>query len=254
MKDSLNEEKFHKLEKFLDNQFSKEKSVYGVYQKLATSFDVNINCNESDSQLFKKLKNIIINLVKVKPVERMMLKDVRKELEQLKIWTKNVEMEKSLLLNSFLCLECPANEYEPSQYSFGLMSEARTSQIITATFEDDDYHLTQRDTNLCVSFSAVILLSYALVDFFGESRIFEHEKQLQNLGKRTVENPKFIKQLLDVCCGVISPRSLNGLNHSRLDNHSQIEAQLQDISKLNKSKYEIYLKMAQNCCDRDRTT
>ena len=42
--------------------------------------------------------------------------------------------------------------------------------------------------------------------------------------------PLFLQKLLAICCGVISPRSLNGLNHGNLDNDFQIAHQFQDIS------------------------
>ena len=39
----------------------------------------------------------------------------------------------------------------------------------------------------------------------------------------------FIQQLITICCGVISPRSLNGLNHCYLDDDFHIAAQEQNI-------------------------
>ena len=44
------------------------------------------------------------------------------------------------------------------------------------------------------------------------------------------DEPLFLQELLAICCGVISPRSLNGLNHGNLDNDFQIAHQFQDIS------------------------
>ena len=44
------------------------------------------------------------------------------------------------------------------------------------------------------------------------------------------DKPLFLHELLAICCGVISPRSLNGLNHGSLDNDFQIAHQFQDIS------------------------
>jgi len=46
------------------------------------------------------------------------------------------------------------------------------------------------------------------------------------------DEPLFLQKLLAICCGVISPRSLNGLNHGNLDNDFQIAHQFQDISML----------------------
>ena len=44
------------------------------------------------------------------------------------------------------------------------------------------------------------------------------------------DEPLFLQELLAICCGVISPRSLNGLNHGNLDNDFQIAHQFQNIS------------------------
>lgn len=44
--------------------------------------------------------------------------------------------------------------------------------------------------------------------------------------------PNFLQKLLAICVGVISPRSLNGLNHCNLDNDYHIANQEQDIRML----------------------
>ena len=46
------------------------------------------------------------------------------------------------------------------------------------------------------------------------------------------EKPTFLEELLAICCGVISPKSLNGLNHCNLDNEFHIANQEQNIRDL----------------------
>ena len=47
--------------------------------------------------------------------------------------------------------------------------------------------------------------------------------------------PNFLQKLLAICVGVISPRSLNGLNHCHLDNDFHIANQQQNIRMLFKN-------------------
>ena len=225
--------KHEKLENFLNN-FPAETSTYSVYKELAIIFNVSLNPNELDCKFFKILKNTITKLVKVKPEERLKLDDVKNNLEQLEQFTITSQMRKFLLLNVFLRFEGDSNIYKyNTKNSFGFMSGARMSQMITnihVRFSKDDYQLTQRDTNLCGSFATMLLLSYSLLDFFKQIQFFEEEKKYDEL-ERIVKDPEFLNQLINVCCGVISPRSFNGLNHGRLDYDFQIQAQLQDLSK-----------------------
>lgn len=46
------------------------------------------------------------------------------------------------------------------------------------------------------------------------------------------DKPTFLQESLAICCGVISPRSLNGLNHCHLDNDFHIANQQQNIRML----------------------
>jgi len=46
------------------------------------------------------------------------------------------------------------------------------------------------------------------------------------------DEPLFLQELLAICCGVISPKSLNGLNHCNFDNDFQIANQEQNIRDL----------------------
>ena len=52
-----------------------------------------------------------------------------------------------------------------------------------------------------------------------------------NQGSNNKREPVFIQKLITICCGVISPRSLIGLNHRQLDDKYQTAAQVQDIGK-----------------------
>ena len=57
-----------------------------------------------------------------------------------------------------------------------------------------------------------------------------HEVEQDQNNQNEKNEPLFLQKLLAICCGVISPRSLNGLNHGNLDNDFQIAHQFQDIS------------------------
>ena len=52
------------------------------------------------------------------------------------------------------------------------------------------------------------------------------------------EKTSFLQELLAICCGVISPRSLNGLNHCILDDDFHNANQQQNISMLLKNDPE----------------
>ena len=54
----------------------------------------------------------------------------------------------------------------------------------------------------------------------------------QDQNNRNEKDEPLILQLLTICCGVISPKSLNGLNHCNLDNDFQIANQEQNIGML----------------------
>ena len=57
------------------------------------------------------------------------------------------------------------------------------------------------------------------------------QKTTQN--QKTNNEPVFLEKVLTIFCGVISPRSLNGLNHMNLDNDFHIANQEQNISTFN---------------------
>ena len=44
------------------------------------------------------------------------------------------------------------------------------------------------------------------------------------------DKPTFLQELIVICCGVISPRSLNGLNRMNVDNDYHLVNQSQNIS------------------------
>ena len=64
----------------------------------------------------------------------------------------------------------------------------------------------------------------------------DHENYLNAQGPTGSQPAKdddtyFIVQLITICCGVISPRSLNGLNHCNIDDEYQVAGQEQKIGK-----------------------
>ena len=60
--------------------------------------------------------------------------------------------------------------------------------------------------------------------------VIERDTLTNSQDKKT--KPNFLQKLLAICVGVISPRSLNGLNHCNLDNDYHIANQEQDIRML----------------------
>ena len=173
----------------------------------------------------------------------MKLQDARAKLEELDQFAKTKDFN-YLLLNSFIQTEndpTMTNTDETTQNSLGLMDEIRSTRLFTTgESSEDDKKLTQRNTNLCVSVSAMRLLSYALVEFL-EKTFTGDRKTLKDLTDKILKysenptqverEPRFIRKLVTICCGVISPRSLNGLNHGHLDDDYQIGAQEQNIRK-----------------------
>ena len=59
----------------------------------------------------------------------------------------------------------------------------------------------------------------------------EENIQESTQNQKTKNEPVFLEKCLAILCGVISPRSLNGLNHMNLDNDFHIANQEQNISK-----------------------
>ena len=249
--------------------FSNDNPMFEVYKTMASIFKVPLSNDTKDLELFTRLKTIVTQLVVVNPKERMKLKDARNEIEKLKKEFRH----NFLLLNPFLQQKddpTMTHTDETTQNSLRLMNEIRSTRLFTIPTTGEDKKLTQRLTNLCVSVTAMRLLSYALVDFlephckgnatawkdlkdkilkYPDNPKTDEERENANApqfvastsadrpegysqGLKQVKKEKlFIQQLITICCGVISPRSLNGLNHCHLDDDFHTAAQEQNIRK-----------------------
>ena len=168
-----------------------------------------------------------------------------------------------------------ANTDESTQASLRLMDQIRTSRLFTMPTTGDEMKLTQRNTNLCVSIAAMRLICFAFIVFLEKNIRPDKRSELKSLCESIIRNPKapdskkkdnestdqtsgseltpagaipqatenqdkkekvtFLQELLAICCGVISPRSLNGLNHCILDDDFHKEHQQQNISMLLKN-------------------
>ena len=211
--------------------------------------DFNNGDFEFDWQLFCQLKDIITDLVIFKPESRMKLEDARQKLQKLEELKNSKRFEK---INGFTLLDpslqtllhedpTMAVESTPTQNTYPLADIIRATRIFTSSSTENELHLTQRNTNLCVSFAAMKLLCFALIEFIERNNNGD-KKSLAELVKFIPEdrsspkiNPedRFIAELLTICCNVISPRSLIGLNHCHLDDQIQISRQEQNIRKSN---------------------
>ena len=225
-----------------DDLFSKDNPMFEVYKKMASIFLGPISNDNRDSDLFTRLKAIVTKLVAVNPAERMKLSNARNELVKL----RDEFNHDFLLLNPFLQQpDDPTMTHtdETTQNSLRLMNEIRSTRLFTIPTTGEDKKLTQRLTNLCVSVTAMRLLSYALVDFLepycrSDLTVWEMLKKkilkYPDVARTNADAPEghnnvFIQKLILICCGVISPRSLHGLNHCHLDDAYYIEAQEQNI-------------------------
>ena len=89
----------------------------------------------------------------------------------------------------------------PTKISYGLM-HALKSEILTMSSTGLHRKLTQRNTNLCASFSAVLLLYDALNNYLKGKNVSEKiEIDKWEDGKET---PLFISQAITIVCFVIS--------------------------------------------------
>ena len=199
----------------------------------------------------------------------MTLDNARKGLDELETFTHNF-----LLLNPFLQIEeddpTMALTDETTQNSLRLMNEIRSTSlwtlnevkgtrlftlptpyddktvqtclalmdgvkspnlntILSSDDENPNSYLIQAFNNLCVTITAMRLLSYGLLDFLRDNCSQIVLKDLKTLILKNQKN------LINICCGVISPRPLNGLNQCKLDDDFQIAAQVQNMREL---KYE----------------
>ena len=163
--------------------------------------------------------------------------------------------KKVLKWGSLIPLVEPTGNETPTQITYGRQDDIRLSRILTnSSIHEEDYdsdattqnslrlmdylrttnflNLTQRNTNLCVAYAAMRLLSYSLIEFLNRSGIFkEKEQTLTEIAIEVLRDGQFFKQLLKICCFVISPRSLTGLNHAHLDENFQLQMQVQNIRK-----------------------
>ena len=221
-------------DKFLDTCFNEDTfSLYEVYKTISADFTMDV----LDIEFFEKLKDIIKQLVQVNPQDRMRLIVARTkilELEKLATIKEN-HFEKFLKLDKIMQtrkmkngISMPTTRTEnPTKISYGLMHALKSVLTISST---GLYHkLTQRNTRLCASFSAVLLLYDALNHYFKESNI--DEKIDIDQWEDGNKAPLFIAQALTIVCFVISPRSLNGLNNCHRDEKFQIVAQEQNIGQ-----------------------
>ena len=198
------------------------------------------------------MEEIITQLVLVKPEKRIKLQYARDKLDELDKFAETKDFTFFLLSSSVHSLNFPIFSYNQAttQNNMGLMNDITSSKLFTSSTIGDEKKLTERDTKLCVPFSAMRLLSYALVEFL-EKHFTGDDYVLENLKDKILKYPKnpgsskkrnalrnlirketaFIHKLIAICCGVISPRSLNGLNHCYLDNDFQTAAQEQNIRK-----------------------
>ena len=165
------------MREMITRWLSSENPMFEVYNTIADILKVPLKDAQYDLQLFIILKAIITQLVVVKPEKRMKLQDAWKKLEELDQFAKTKDFN-YLLLNSFIQTDnptlrntdesfiCENCHHETTQNSLGIMDGIRSTRLFTTGESSEDVKkLTQRDTNLCVSVSAMRLLSYALVEF-----------------------------------------------------------------------------------------
>ena len=214
-------------------------SIFEIFSKISYHFNVDVSSEER--HLFEYLKDIVTKLLMVEPHDRMKLEDVYKRLPYLETLTKIMVATNG---NNF-CLLNPSLNFgdisittrtdDPTQQTHGRMDEIRTTRLFT---EHNKPEFTQRNTYLCVPISAMRLLSYELVEFVKNHGNFGDDEALKELEYTVIAihegiprtSHQFLKQLITICCNVISPRSLNGLNHRHLDD--QKTKQTQQIRKL----------------------
>lgn len=228
--------------------------MFEIYRALAQEFKMPVRNPEYDLKFYKILKKMITQLIVVKPANRMKLLGAREKLLEMSNVLEIVRNDYDFfLLNPFFQRHDDFNAIdENSQISCGLMNDIRSTRLFTLPTTGHEKKLTQRGTNLCVPISAMRLLSFALVEFLEQHITGD---VLTKLKDKILKNPQvpesseqetdadqlqkeshFIHKLIVICCGVISPRSLNGLNHCYLDNEFQTIAQEQNIRELIQEK------------------
>jgi len=194
--------------------------------------------NNSDLNwvFFLELKKIIVKLLSINPGSRMKLKDASLKLYELKtnfVGLLDLHMEYAFpLMNANLRVfshdKITKTRKETStEKTYGRMKGIDTKRIFQPSEKEDEFNLIQRDTQLCVPISAMKLLIFALVEFLEQNL-----GGLTDLGTLTdtiLKDRHFFQQLLTLCCFVVSPRSVNGLNHGNFDAGFQSATQKQNI-------------------------
>ena len=240
--DSLTEEHWQSL---INSYSNDEPSLLETFGRSGTLF--NSECDpEFNLDFFERLKYIVTGLVRVNPADRMRLTEARKVLEELDRISKNEKYRSTKLLTLDETTQ-HASDFdraeidESSQNSYNLMDGITNHGILTFATGNEELILTQRETMLCVTMSAMYLLSFELVEFLKQLELPESRSQelVQEINKilevpdqRESGTACFFTKLVTICCGVVSPRSLIGLNHANLDQQFQISAQEQNIRKL----------------------
>ena len=209
-------------------------SLFDIYQQIASIYQREHE--PFDRELFKKLKDIVTALVVVNPENRMKLIDACQKLYDLENFIKSKGIRTFLLLNSFEQTDDPS--MLDVENSTRTLSTGASTKVFTTETNGIAQRITQRLSKLCSSISTMRLLCYALVQFL-EKHLHNSDllKKLRRIilevpmsSKLTTKQGEFLTKLLTICCGVISPRSLNGLNFDRYD-ENQIVAQEQNISE-----------------------
>ena len=213
------------LQEDLKSSWNEEKfSIFEIFSRISPYFNVDVS--KEERILFRNLKDIVTKLVVVEPNDRMKLGAVHQRLAKLENLTDLMDTS-----NNNFCLLNPSLKFgdvsinsrtdEPTQQTHGQMDEIRTTRLLT---EDKKAELTQRNTDLCVSISAMRLLSYELVEFLKNHVNFQDVEAFKKI-ENTIKSRHFLKPLITICCNVISPRSLNGLNHRHLDDQKTKQTQ-----------------------------
>ena len=233
--------------------------MFEIYRALAQEFKMPVRNPEYDLKFYKILKEMITQLIVVKPANRMKLLGAREKLLEMSNVLEIVRNDYDFfLLNPFFQRHDDFNARdENSQISCGLMNDIRSTRLFTLPTTGHEKKLTQRSTNLCVPISAMRLLSFALVEFLEQhitgdaltklkDKILKYPQVPESSEQETdadqlQKESHFIHKLIVICCGVISPRSLNGLNHCYLDNEFQTRAQEQNIRELLQEKQKSIL-------------
>ena len=214
-------------------------SMFKLCQQIGNVLNLKFN-NVWDSEIFKRLRCIISQLVLVKPEDRLKLKDASKKLEELDNFISTNGINDFVLLESFFRKDDP--QMQNTQHSSQTLTSSINADEFFTLDEDpggklnlnlpDDEKLyycttdtgqeriTQKNTNLCVPISAMRLLSFAILSFL-QNHLNHHT--LEDIKKIILNFPKkrkfknvalikdapkesFIQKLVTICCGVISPR------------------------------------------------